>query len=896
MSFCEEVELISATNPTPSSDIEVNAITPSHHVQLQDFSNLHTGDDILAMSDLEWLFASPGSLPSVGVEEMSDPFGFIGLDYSIGEGSGSGAGSTSHAIPGSVWAPAPQATGSHGPHITAQTDNLLDLLAGAASLDVPERRSSNIGPLQPATRVNKAPEFLEGTRRVAALPHSRRESTTPAMAHSPAARLSVHVPSSASVESQSNPPRKRQRRLEPQDLTAPSRRASPTRQSRPPASPNMPSSGSGADNVEGSHPHSRSSEEAPAPTQWPNSWYPEKGPSQTKLDHLAAHHLNATPEIIAEESSCQVSAIDASSVTKLHALAEYVDAEGQGEHSVRSILKSINVETYDLMLQLFFERFHPRYNFLHQPSFHPATAHPLLLAACCALGCSFSQMPHARQLSDYLADMVHTAINITCVQENLHARSLSIIRALCIVSVCFGSAGNQRLLEHGEAQRSALATMVRRCHLLEYQPAPDAAAGDVTGANTAHEQWQAWLHWEGIKRTSWTCVVVDLEFSAAWKVPPIYSLDELRAELPHSDRKWTAPNANLWKSYRSEPSVTLSEAHERLQSLAKASGVSGSNSQQGPIKIFPEASLLNSKVLSCTLHLYATGLRAFARNSLIITALKRPHEVFQELLVQSCDLAASCDARHSDPGDSLDNEELSNVSFEQMMHFIHLSLMVDLSDVQKLGGRKGTKQANAALLKMHRQRLESPLDTDLVAASCGRIIHLARSYPAVLTYSINIVFYASLYLYAFSKSLQYTTSSSDAGVEADSTGAAVTIVSLDSPSARLQQMHDERNAASRTRKRYQLRFVGDLAGPSAPLRILKVYSRMLLGELSQRTPGASAKIFGRVLADLAAGIERQQRLSEINQRSVGSRAQPQQHHGEDAHAHTQDQRAMGPPG
>jgi hypothetical protein len=653
----------------------------------------------------------------------------------------------------------------------------------------------------------------------------------------------------------------------------------------------MQSSGSGADNVEASQTHSRSSEENTAPTQWPNSWYPEKGPSQTKIDHLAAHHLNATPDIIAEESSCQVPAIDASSVTKLHSLADFVDADGQGEHSVRSILKSINVETYDLMLQLFFERFHPRYNFLHQPSFHPATAHPLLLAACCALGCSFSQMPNARQLADYLADTVHSAINITCLRENLHARSLSIIRALCIVSICFGSAGNQRLLEHGEAQRSALATMVRRCHLLEYQPTPEVAVGDATGASATHDQWQAWLHWEGIKRTSWTCVVADLEFCSAWKVPPIYSLDELRAELPHSDRKWMAPNANMWKSYRTEPSVTLSEAHERLQSSVAASSSGG---QQGSINIFPEASLLNSKVLSCTLHLYATSLRAFARNSLIIRALRQPHEVFRNLLVQSCDIVAARHSQHSDPGDGLDNEELTNVSFEQMMHFIHLSLMVDLADVQKLGGRKGTKQANAALLKVHRQRLEDPDDADLVVGSCGRIIHLARSYPAVLTYSINIVFYASLYLYAFSKSLQHANGQTDAEVEADST-AAVTVISLDSPSTRLQRPHHERDKASQAKKRYQLRFVGDLSGPSAPLRILKVYSRMLLSELSQRTPGASAKIFGRVLADLATGMERQQRLSEINQRNNGSRTQQRLQQGEDGPAHSQEQQAMAPP-
>lgn len=829
--------MINADEAPSVSDLGLNAVTPSHHLPSQAGSRLHALDDLLAMSDLEWLFASPASMPSVGLEEMTDAFGLPDFGEQMVENSAQDPNIGS----GPVWAPAAPILEPAGLYCPEPSESLLDLLAGTATLDLPDRRSQEISNPSVATmRATKEPSIMSH-RSFAVTMHGQQRLEAPDSSQS----LS-DLPRSHSS--------RRQRRLEPQDLTAPSRRGSPTRQLY--VAPASEPSGDGSDARQQIH------EETHQPTQWPNSWYPESGRSQTRIDHLATNNLNAEPDIVAEESSCQVPPIDASSVLKLHALADYVASDGQDEQSVRTILKSINVETYNVMLQLYFEKFHRSYCFLHQPSFNPATAHPLLLAACCAVGCSFSQMKNSRLLAEYLCDTVHTAVNMSCMAENLHARSLSIIQALCLVGIFFGTSGNQRLLEHAEAQRSALATMVRRCHLLEYQAAPEITRGQHTATVSVHDQWQTWLRWEGIKRTAWICVVADLEFSAAWKIPSVYSLEELQSELPQSDRKWMAPTASLWKSYRAETSLTLPEAHDRLHSSVGTS--SFHNHQQGAT-IFSEASLMTSKILSCTLQLYASSLRAFGQHALMSRAVEQPLDLLRDFLIRSSDLAASCH-HPSEPGDEQINECLSSVSFEQMTHFLHLSLKVDLSDIQKLGGRKGSRQANDALLKVHTQRMENPKNAELLAASCGRIIHLARHYPAVSTYSINIVFYASLYLYAFSKSLRRMVTPS----EPSESGSAVPVpvLCLDTPTARLQTIVDEQGSTSSSKKQYQLRFVGDLSGPLAPLRILKTYSTLLQSELNQRTPGASARIFGRVLADLAHAIERQQRLSEIQRGKI----------------------------
>lgn len=627
------------------------------------------------------------------------------------------------------------------------------------------------------------------------------------------------------------------------------------------------------DGLEASNDH----EEGPGQkTQaWPNSWYPEQGTSQPKLRHSARHAINATPEIIAEESSCQVPPIDASSALKLHGLADYVARSvHDDEQPVRSILKSIDVDTYNIMLQLFFEKFQPFYCFLHQPSFNPATAHPLLLAACCAIGCSYSRMPHAQSLAEYLMHHVHLAISISCNEENLHARSLSIIQALLLVGIFFGSSGSQRLLEYSEAQRSALATMVRRCHLLENHPPPKA--GEKERERSLQEQWSAWVSWEAIKRTSWACICSDLEFSLAWNVPPVYGLEELKAGLPSSDRRWNASTAALWKSLRVEPTITLPEAHQRYQD-ARAAEAAGQQPEQ---QLLPTSSPLVAKIVGCSFQLYSFNLRAFSQHCLMGNVLKEPLDTLQTLLVSAAEAAAADKLKARTPSGTSDaDDDIATVAFELLTHFAHLSLITDLTDLQRLGGRKGGTHAAAALQKIHTHRVNASQTADLVATSCGRIIHLVRHNPCVLVYSANIFFYASLYLYAFSRSLQRSISDRQASqsVEEGSIGWADDSGAVSRPGAVVldgaqykpsllkpgstSSLTDPQSGS----RRFQLRFIGDLAAVSAPLKILKTYSTFLLQDLSERTAGASAKIFGRVLADLAATIDRQQKQQLLQQ-------------------------------
>lgn len=733
-------------------------------------------------------------------------------------------------------------------------EDLLSLLAGAAT------RSPHFG----AEHANSSSQGSGwASRQSGVIPDMPLTSSPRQQAlrqrPGPSNRAEMHFSASATEENRRD---RKKRRLEPQDLTAPSRRNSFSGKNN--MSPNPQKRSAAVQQSAGAGPDA--SQNLTEGVLWPDSWYPgDREKQRPRLKGFSIALLNATPEMIAEQSTCQVPPLDEQSVSALQNLTDLIPDD---DRRSSAILEAINQETYNMMLQLYFERFHPLYPFLSQANFRTSTVHPLLLGACCAVGCTYAPMPHAQALAEFLADQVHVAISTSCQDNNLHARSVSIIQSLLLVGILFGSSGNKCLLEHAEYSRSALATMVRRSHLLKHQSAPCSSPGE-----SLDSQWRAWLSWEGIKRTGWACVLADIELSATWKLPPIYGLDELRAELPLSNRRYEAESAEAWAAFRPNardpPTDTLAGAYARLQEglevwqrghptetqLEYPSPTSAKSSIDALRPI--TASLFHAKILAASLHLYAAALRGFSEQQLLKTDSNAALQHLHALIASACNAIVSTAARplpsEGHPSSLRHQEAIHEadtatgqpaVAFELVARFVQLYLFVDLTDLQSLAGRKGSSQSTAALARLKDRITERPTEAVDVAKACGRIVALVRGNSSVVVYDSAFLFFASLFLYAFTRVHASDNPASNKGEFVN--------VCLDAPSPVASSSNPPQTAPVR----YQLRFVGDLSASATPVRLLKTHAKLLIEDLGERSHRL-AKILGTVLRDLSKQLERE---------------------------------------
>ncbi|PWY97368.1 hypothetical protein BCV70DRAFT_202877 [Testicularia cyperi] len=536
---------------------------------------------------------------------------------------------------------------------------------------------------------------------------------------------------------------------------------------------------------------------------WPTSYHPSIVQAQTSL--ISFEPISTA--IALAEDTCQVPAFDARCREMVASMALTLPPGDQTP--VYNLLSQIDIRSYNVMLQLYFEHFHAYYPFLHKPTFEPSKCSPCLLMGLCAIGCSYSRMQQSSVLSDWMIDIVHRSVRHMTDQNMLHARSLPIIQALFLCSIGFSSSGNRRLFEHGEALRSALATMVRRCNLLERKQRPqheESVHADVQA------QWLDWIQYESANRTAWTCFVADLELAVCWKFSATYNLDELRAELPCRESIFEAASASTWAAHKLPNPMFLPERLEHVragQSLADCSG-------------------FEQKVVAMSLSTMGLSLSHLV-NPVVQLTLGPALDQFDALLTSAASVAAR-------------TPSIASATLEVLVRFNHLSTLVRLVNLQALGGRRGRTEAGLALQELCWDFEQNPAKAATCAMLCGRIVGLVRSWPLITTCDSNMLFYSALCLFALSHHFGQVAQRAKTN-----TGTVST------PSLRVCLDADEAvgpDSIQLGSASLLLRSIGNMAAPAAPRRILTTYSEMLLNDLRPHRHSI-ARPLGRLLAQMA---------------------------------------------
>ncbi|UZJ55686.1 hypothetical protein CBS101457_005006 [Exobasidium rhododendri] len=529
---------------------------------------------------------------------------------------------------------------------------------------------------------------------------------------------------------------------------------------------------------------------------WPNSWYPQEADMRLNAEFFE----DANEEVLMSENSYQVDAFDEKAKNRLLSICESAELPGHEAQQVYDMLSSVSVPTYNILTQLFFERFLPSNPFVHRETFSPSKSNPFLLGAVCAFGTFYTRTPKARNLGNVLIDLVHRAINLTTTRNNLHARSLSNIQALVLICIYFGNAGNRRFLENAEACRGAVVTMVRRCRLLDHIDEPALLAAATCSDVDNEERWKAWLHWETGRRTGWASFVADMELSSTWTLPPCFLLAELKTTLPSSEDLWEAPNAEVWASiYRiSHPSPTIDRLHEAFSqsSLAKES---------------EQLDLFQSLILAQSLSLMGQSIIELSHCKLARFAVPVRQE-FVRCIEESW---------WEQYQGSRPPFKKKGASYRVILGFVVLRIHVDLHDLQAICGRRGSTHAKMARKRLDELFAKSPELSHSLARHCAEIVHLVRTHTIHIACLSTTTFYAVVFLYAYSRHQSQQSSQGDARHE------------------------------TAPENRIVLEKIGDLSSSKSSQRLLTTMSHFFLTQLAKRT-WPTCKNLGSILSDMAS--------------------------------------------
>ncbi|SPO25643.1 uncharacterized protein UTRI_03008 [Ustilago trichophora] len=290
---------------------------------------------------------------------------------------------------------------------------------------------------------------------------------------------------------------------------------------------------------------------AAAREAWPNRWNPA-----IKLNSLPSFaFVKASEEHLMSEDMAYVERVSNNAMLRMTEHLRNVASNPLEHERFDATFATLDAATLNVYLQLFFTHCYSYLPAIHQVTFHPDRCDPRLLAALCAVGAFFSEVPGSRNAAVYLASIVQMSVSRATLANNALARVTSTFQAIMLIYMVWRSVGVPSRQEYAEAFRGTYCTMVRRCRLLEDIQPPRLPA-DATIEN----RWAAWIAWESGRRTAWSILVSETELSLHWNLPEPFAPNELTGKLPCDDRLWEAPSAVEW----AQTAIALSSIESAL--------------------------------------------------------------------------------------------------------------------------------------------------------------------------------------------------------------------------------------------------------------------------------------------------------------------------------------------
>ncbi|KAK4046393.1 hypothetical protein OIV83_006116 [Microbotryomycetes sp. JL201] len=568
-------------------------------------------------------------------------------------------------------------------------------------------------------------------------------------------------------------------------------------------------------------------EEGERNRQWPMVWNPSERDSEIHLEPSTAHDLETNGSV----APVMLNLPKMDEETRLAVLEtlRFARLSDHEYHALYRSLSKIKLQTYDTLVGLYFRHFHPNMPMLHVPTFNPRTTPGYLLLEIIGVGALHAPFPGSLQLGRVLLELGRRVIEELTTKDNRHARMLPMAQTMLIWGM-MRYIGSPRSLELAEVFQGVCVATLRRLKVFD-EPIP------VSPTNAPlQERWHSYIKHEERRRTGMVCFLLESEFSTLLHHPSLLQASDLNTCLPSPEELWNAKDAESWNLLTPTLSPPL-----KVGAICKVITLDSPFPIPQSIRLTP----FGAHVLVRSLHLNVFNAAQFSS-----TGMANIADSARLTVRRALGRVGRGDHEYSPTFGSNQGEgefSAARVSY----HLAHIETHINGAELDTLAGLGTLAEVTAARSRLTSWMSSNTESARSIALHAGQLVRIIRSYPTYGTYEPCSLFYASLCLYVYSRSLTSTghtpATESSAAPEPFMLDGTLTDVDCATWVATGAGPVGQHCFAS-------LDYVGSLSDAGSPIRVLSAMSTLL------NKVGAVWRI-GQVLSTVVDGIAKEESVA-----------------------------------
>jgi hypothetical protein len=375
-------------------------------------------------------------------------------------------------------------------------------------------------------------------------------------------------------------------------------------------------------------------------------------------------------------------------------------------HRDRDDQQVLSLKMLQIYIASYWQHFHPQLPILHKPTFEANRCPLLLLIAIIALGASCLEKQHGYEKTQNCSELSnffawHLRWEIFQARDSRPAAKLWVFQALILLEIFEKMYSTRPLHERAHIHHATTLTLMRRGSALigrsslDSPPSgsnPSSRHGSVngiqtgtgSGAYTADEWWNQWIHNEATRRAAFAAFVMDSIHATMFGHSAVMVAHEMRLPLPCDEALWSATSSG--EIGRVESSLV----QHGIKSTTFLDGLKKTLSNQAVRTNSFGRTILMAGLLSVSWHMNQRDLQV---SSLGVSHALGGRERWRGALTRAFDFwKADFDssAKPGEPGTygHIARGEDENI-FENrtvMHHLAHMAMHVDIVDCQIFAG------------------------------------------------------------------------------------------------------------------------------------------------------------------------------------------------------------------
>ena len=244
----------------------------------------------------------------------------------------------------------------------------------------------------------------------------------------------------------------------------------------------------------------------------------------------------------------------------------------------------------EFCFDLYFEKYHNHFPFLHRPTLSITESPPLLIIAIVTLGSTLATDETIFRIGQRIHDALRWIVFSSGQFEP--PAPLWCLQALLLIQAQGKMFSTAKHHEMAHIFHGAILTMMQRGRAPYTTPVPKNSH-----CSSIRSSWRQWAEDESTRRTSFFAFIMDAQHASVFGHNPVLSVSDVRLPLPCSETLWECSSPESWKE-------ALQHSPKPLQFLPTLKALLGRSLVPSTCSHFSRFILLHG-LLSLTTHLLA---------------------------------------------------------------------------------------------------------------------------------------------------------------------------------------------------------------------------------------------------------------------------------------------------